>query len=331
MRSLRHVARDTGGGAQISGTPWRWLPLAVLAYVLCLVWMDREIGLLEQARAHTPVILACLLPVTLSFLLRYQRWRYLLAAQGARLPWGRGLLAYLTGFALTVSPGKAGELLRIRYHRPFAIPPPMVIRAFVCERSVDLLVLLALALWAAGHFAAFQWLALAVLALLGVLALLAIADRPRGMLRSWIERRGEHGVWGAASSLVEASDALRLLASPGSMLLCSALGMLAWLSTTASFVLLCSALGFDLPPALAWGLYPLAMLMGAASGVPGGVGTTEAAIVLLLTGAGHPLETALVVAVLCRGVTLWYAVLLGLASVAMLEWSLGPASHREAS
>ncbi len=298
---------------------WAWIPLAVLAYVVALGWIDREIGLLDIASQHGPVILVCLLPVSLSFVLRYQRWRFLLGLQGTRPPWGSGLLAYLSGFALTISPGKAGELLRIRYHQPFGVSAPVVIRSFVCERVVDLLVLLGLALWAAEQFPFFHWIAGFVALALGALILLALVGEPRRAFRRWLQPRRDRPAMGMILALVEASDALRLLADFRSAAVCVALGLLAWLSTSATFVLLCTALEVHLAPALAWGLYPLAMLIGAASGVPGGVGTTEAAIVLLLSGVGQPLPVAMAVAVLCRGVTLWFAVIVGLGSMAIAE------------
>jgi uncharacterized protein (TIRG00374 family) len=66
-------------------------------------------------------------------------------------------------------------------------------------------------------------------------------------------------------------------------------------------------------------IYPLAMLIGALSFVPGGVGTTEAAIVLMLTAAGAGVEAALAVAIGIRLVSLWLAVAVGMLAMSVLE------------
>lgn len=67
------------------------------------------------------------------------------------------------------------------------------------------------------------------------------------------------------------------------------------------------------------------MLIGALSFVPGGVGTTEAAIVLMLGATGVPMETALTVAIGIRLVSLWLAVLVGMLAMLALELGARPA------
>ncbi|MNU03104.1 hypothetical protein D3C72_2470190 [compost metagenome] len=61
------------------------------------------------------------------------------------------------------------------------------------------------------------------------------------------------------------------------------------------------------------------MLAGAVSFIPGGVGTTEAAIVLMLTTTGASLDAALAVAVGIRLTSLWLAVVVGMLAMTNLE------------
>ena len=74
-----------------------------------------------------------------------------------------------------------------------------------------------------------------------------------------------------------------------------------------------------LPLNLSFSLYPLAMLAGAASMIPGGIGTTEATIILLLSLAGVSIEQAALAALGIRVATLWFAMVCGLVSVFILE------------
>lgn len=73
------------------------------------------------------------------------------------------------------------------------------------------------------------------------------------------------------------------------------------------------------PPLAAFALYPLALLIGAASMVPGGIGTTEAAIVFLLHSHGATFDTSALAAIGMRLTTLWLAIALGLFAIPTLE------------
>src|SRR5690348_3510600 len=60
-----------------------------------------------------------LLAMTLTFFnyaLRATRWRWYLTRMGNSAPRGFSALAYVAGFAFTLSPGKLGELMRARYY-----------------------------------------------------------------------------------------------------------------------------------------------------------------------------------------------------------------------
>ncbi|GAE51386.1 hypothetical protein XPR_2217 [Xanthomonas arboricola pv. pruni MAFF 301420] len=98
-------------------------------------------------------------------------------------------------------------------------------------------------------------------------------------------------------------------------------GCLAWGLTSAVFVSLCVGMGLQLDPIVALGIYPLAMLIGALSFVPGGVGTTELAIVLMLNRLGISTPEAIAVAVAARLVTLWYAIAVGAAAMLIAEFA----------
>ncbi|MEI7445495.1 MAG: iron chelate uptake ABC transporter family permease subunit, partial [Burkholderiales bacterium] len=124
--------------------------LLTAGYVAVLMWIDARNPMFEGIGR----LLGLLPPMAglsaIAYLARYARWRRLLGRAGHPTAWGRGLLAYLAGFAFTATPGKVGELVRMRYLGPLGVPNPVVLGAFVFERALDLLVVLALALLAIG-------------------------------------------------------------------------------------------------------------------------------------------------------------------------------------
>ena len=301
-----------------------WVAATAVTYLAVLWYIDRDRNILSQLAEHAATLALCSALVLVSYVFRYQRWRSVLAAQHLRPhSWGQGALAYLAGFAFTASPGKAGELLRIRYFGWQGIPPTATLATFIFERALDLLVITALAIGAAQLIPAFGVLVAIILGVLLILALLGCWPTLARTAHRCIEplpgplRHLGHFLVSGASALGPLLR-VRLLLPAGLQ------GAAAWLLTAIAFGLLCQALAITLPWPLALGIYPLAMLVGALSFVPGGVGTTEAAIVMMLGATGVPMETALTVAIGIRLVSLWLAVLVGMLAMLALELGARP-------
>lgn len=87
------------------------------------------------------------------------------------------------------------------------------------------------------------------------------------------------------------------------------------------FVGMCVGMGVQLDPIVAPGIHPLAMLISALSFAPGGVGSTELAIVLMLNRRGIATPDAIAVAVAACTVTLWQAIVVGAAAMRIAEFS----------
>jgi len=67
------------------------------------------------------------------------------------------------------------------------------------------------------------------------------------------------------------------------------------------------------------GIYAVAVLVGALSFLPGGLGSTEAVMTTLLVAHGTSFGDAVFVTLACRIVTLWLAVVLGWVAVLSLR------------
>ncbi|QNH14133.1 MULTISPECIES: lysylphosphatidylglycerol synthase transmembrane domain-containing protein [unclassified Xanthomonas] len=296
--------------------------LLCAGYVATLFWVDRGNGTFSRLSEVGHLMALATLPVSASYLFRYWRWRWLLQRYGHPVPFVAGLAGYLAGFALTATPGKAGELLRIRYFARMGVPARRTIAVFVFERASDLLIILALSLLAAPVFPTLGVLAAVVLAFVGLLfgaaAWPPLLDRLTGLVRwmpgRWLQRLAQF----ALAAALELRGCLGARQFGQSMVA----GLMAWGLTSSVFVGLCLGMGLQLDPIVAFGIYPLAMLVGALSFVPGGVGTTELAIVLMLDRLGIATADAIAVAVAARLVTLWYAILVG--ALAMIRAEFRP-------
>ncbi|HWL30192.1 MAG TPA: lysylphosphatidylglycerol synthase transmembrane domain-containing protein [Burkholderiaceae bacterium] len=293
-------------------------------YVGALVWLDAR----NDVFANLPKVLDAL-PVLagitlLSYLLRYLRWYWLLQRAGHYLPWTSGFAAYVSGSAFTATPGKVGELVRIRYFLPMKVPPSRVIAAFVYERGFDLItvLLLSTALIKQSHL--FITVLSFVLILLSVV--ITVARRPHwlGKLAAHLRLHGFRRLAGLSRVLRDGLSGCRIWMTGLDAVVSLLLGLLAWGAVAVSFLWLLSQLGIAIPALSGIAIYPLAMLAGAASMLPGGVGSTEITIIALLAVFDVPLELAALAAIAIRFSTLWFAVMGGFISVGVLELERQP-------
>lgn len=301
------------------GRALAWLVLAAIIYLLALVYLDRDKQVLARLSELAVPLCACMALTLVSYLLRYQRWNLVLQAQGYKTKWRPGITAYLAGFAFTASPGKAGELLRIRYFSLFGVPAQTTLTTFLYERTLDLLVITLFAVGAAKLTPIFGVFVALVLSMVASLCLVASWPWLQQCALKVIGRLPGTRTRCSANFLLAAATALHPLFRPGITVSSTLYGALAWLLAAAAFALLCQAAGITLPWHYALAIYPLAMLIGALSFIPGGVGTTEAAIVFMLKACGADLDAALAVAIGIRLTSLWLAVLVGMLATASLE------------
>ncbi|AWA41233.1 hypothetical protein DBV33_22455 [Pseudomonas fluorescens] len=96
--------------------------------------------------------------VLLGYGLRFLRWQVYLNALRHPMPWWPSLKIYLAGFALTTTPGKAGEALRGVLLKRWDVPYVHSFAALFSERLSDLLGIVALALL--GLSAHPEWLSM---------------------------------------------------------------------------------------------------------------------------------------------------------------------------
>ncbi len=293
--------------------------LIVVAYCATLWWLDRSNGTFQRLSSAWHWLLFAVAPVFATYLLRFWRWHWLLRRNGHQVPGARGLCAYLAGFALTATPGKAGELMRMRYFSRMGVPAAGTLATFVFERACDLLVILVLSLAAARLFPGLATLACIVLAFVLLLFATARWRTMQDVIERAIARIPVFWLRCACVFALSAARGLDSYLDARTLGMGLGIGVLAWGLTSAVFMGVCSGFGVNIDPLLAFGIYPLAMLVGAMSFIPGGVGTTELAIVLMLNRLGVNTGEALAVAVGTRLVTLWFATGVGGIAVLLLE------------
>jgi uncharacterized protein (TIRG00374 family) len=274
-----------------------------------------------------PVLLAMSL---LNYAARGTRWLLFARTLGLDVPAPSILLYYVAGFSMTTTPGKVGEVIRLyllnrfhgcRYDRTAAL--------LIADRLADgLATMLVVAATIASFARAPAGIAAAGLIALVLVVLclrpgllLGVIDAAFGRLRRWprLFVRARRAI-----------RALQALADPKVVLAALALGAIGWSSEGLSFYVLLHALGVSLSPSACMFIFAFAVMVGAISVLPGGLGSAEATMVGLLSLQGVPFETAVVATGVARVTTLWFAVGLGLLALPVALGGAGRAAGARA-
>jgi glycosyltransferase 2 family protein len=277
--------------------------VAVLVNGLDAVWLALK-GIGGNAIAAGMGVTAVALMV------RAWRWRLILQRMGHELSAWFNLRLYLSGLALSSTPGKIGETSRSLLLRTRGVPYPNSLAAFVSDRLSDVVGVALLGACMAALADARQPMleGIAVFSLAGSLAAAAVWRSRPG--RNWLASRRHWLAQAAAPAAVWAA----LWRGPA-LVLYILLAMVAYGLQGMLFAAFVGQVhhGLGLAPCLA--IFVNATLIGAASMVPGGLGTMDAALVLQLHAAGVPMDGALAAAIATRVCTLWFAWMAGIGAL----------------
>lgn len=295
--------------------------LAVLLYGGFAVW--RGVGRMGTELAHfewSTFGAGCALALA-NYGLRWLKWEFYLARLGIR---GVGrvdsLLTFLSGFVLTVTPGKVGEVFKsialFETHRvPVARTAPIVI----AERVTDVIgVVVLIVLGSAGLSGGLVWAGLGAGAVLSIVAVIS-SRRLSVAIIGRIERLpGAFRRLGP--KLHEAYDSLSTLVHPSNLVVPSLLSIAAWSFECAALWTILRGLGQATSFELATFFYATSTLAGALVPVPGGLGVTETSLQEQMQQLGGVPPTASTAAmILVRFATLWFAVLVGFLALSALK------------
>jgi uncharacterized membrane protein YbhN (UPF0104 family) len=236
----------------------------------------------------------------LNYVLRFWRWQRYLERLAIDVPLGRSAVIFTAGLAGTLSPAKLGEVLKSGLlRRSFGVPVRRSAPIVLVERITDGLGIVALAALA-GASAAGSLPLLAVAA--GAIVALAILLRTRLL------------------------DRFARLGTP-LLVGMSALAAASWFFECLAAYVCVRGLGLDVSLADTTVAFCVGTLAGALTFLPGGLGVAEAGMTVLLQRLGGlSAADAAAATVLIRLATLWFAVALGLAALALDQRLYEPAS-----
>jgi len=266
-------------------------------------------------------VLACTLAFG-NYVLRFLKWEFYLARLGIKNV-GKvdSFLTFLSGFVLTVSPGKVGEafksfILFETHDVPIAKTAPIV----VAERVTDVLgIAILIAVASLGFKGGLLFAGIGV----GLVVVLVafMASEKLSLFAIGIVEKMPARIAKIAPKLRHSRESLATMLAPRNLLFPTFISACAWmLECLALYVIV---RGFDATPSVMFAcfVYATSTLAGALAIItPGGMGVTEGALVAQLHEVGGvPMDSASAATILVRFATLWFAVIVGFVALTILK------------
>lgn len=285
--------------------------VALMGYTAVAFWVGMP-QVIEAAGKIDAWAYVFLLGLTLTnHVIRFLRSRWLLSCLNHDLPVLRYMTYYLFGIAFLATPARVGETIRTFFLRKDGVPYTDSLSILLLERVYDVLAMACLSLLAVAYVDTIAVIATVLL----ILSFLLLSTRMDKMLNLLVHvgtrLASSWGRWGFQKIGGLQPTMSILLESPRPMLSLGS-GLLGFAVQSAGFYFIVSGLGVDAPFWASIGIYALSVTLGSFSMMPGGLGTTEATMALLLTLIGVTAADTVTVIVISRLTTLWFSVAFGM-------------------
>ena len=295
----------------------KWLLLAVLTvgvFVVLVGYGDFGGTIDEIGNLPISYLLAGLGLAASNYLLRFLRWAFYLKVLKIEAPVDISALVFLSGLAMSITPGKAGELVKCyllnsKTQVPVSRSAPVV----VMERLTDVISVIILGL------TGFVLLPVPVIVVLASALVVSVIGLMFALSRHTLRLTGLPILSKWSELLRDSQEGFKELAAPRVMVVGVTIGAVAWFAEGLALWVILRGIGSEIDLVRALPIYAAATLVGAVTALPGGLVGTEGSMLAFLQQSGVTRAGASAGTVLIRLVTLWFAVLVGLLALLALR------------
>tara|TARA_B110001454_G_scaffold217905_1_gene244367 strand:+ start:870 stop:1658 length:789 start_codon:yes stop_codon:yes gene_type:complete len=243
----------------------------------------------------------------------FLRWNVLLKNSNVHIPLKDNFLIYFAGFALSVSPGKSGELLKsILLKNKFNIKRTTSVSIIFVERFYDIIGAVAISFIGIIYLGIEFIPAIIIASILIIFVLFSIfsktsfnfliklMDKFQFLKKFSLAAKNSH-------QIIRESSTIKIGFISSSLTI-----IYRFIEALAVYFIL---LGFGIDVIQYFALaatYSASIILGAVTMIPGGLGVTEGSLAGLLSLQNIEIGTAFVLAIIIRFFTTWYAVIVGL-------------------
>jgi glycosyltransferase 2 family protein len=306
------------------------LILAVIIFAAWF-WFSSPAKMIESiAGANVVFVLSAVTLTLVSISMKAFRWQFLLKGIKIRIPFSLAFSSFISGTAISLlTPGRVGEpvrglILKKKTGAPFSETLPLII----IERAIDLIVALSFAI--AGILTIGSMLSAEIQIFLKISAFVSVIALALVIAALFSEKFGRRlvGIFlkipktaklkpkieHVAESFYVSSRRIKLAA----ILPVLALTIFTWVVEGAILFFAIKSIGFDIGIIAAVEIISLAQIIGLVSSLPGGLGSVETVLTLLIMPFLLVLPAASAATIIYRFASLWIGMAIGVFFLARL-------------
>lgn len=309
------MSKLTSGAAFFTASRRLGLIAVAVVYIAAAIIIMSKVSTdtLQRAVSLPAWLIASLLGLSLiNYALRAGRWLMLSRVLNLQVPHSANALYYFSGYSLTATPGKAGEAIRLWLMKSgHGIAYSRSMPLMVADRALDIWSIMLLTLVSFSGFQAYRWHGVALLVLVVLVSLPLVRPKmlePVLLAATGVAKRRAR-LLVLLRRVLRAIDRLSNWKTYGATLVPSVFG---WCAEAFALFLILQHFGAEVSVANAVFVFSFSMIVGAISMLPGGLGSTEATMIILLTTLGVEMDVAMISTAIIRITTFWFAVVIGL-------------------
>ncbi len=284
--------------------------LAITVYAMIVIISDFEILVEHLQTAKIEFILLGGFVVFVGLIPRSFRWYLMIRELGIKVDWKPVIPIYLSGLAFGLSPGRLGEVAKSIYlKRLVDAPIQKTAPTIIVERLLDVIAVLVISLLA---FLLIGEKHVMIIVSFFILMICLFLIYKKIYLIKILNKTQRIPFLGKFSNnLIASIDIIFVLLKPKIFGITLILSVISWMIESLVVYFVLKAFDINLSIIHSAFVYVTSSLVGAASFLPGGIGTTEGGLIALLLLENIPIQESLGPVIIIRSITLWAIIIFG--------------------
>jgi len=257
-----------------------------------------------------------------NYFFRFLKWDYYLSRVNVKIKKIDSFSIFMSGLIMSVTPGKMGELMKSYLVKEVTKTPVSKTFTIVfAERITDFVSLIFITLVGAYIYNFGREVVIGVGVFFLIILIIISNRRVAFAIISLLEKNkvlNKH-----LEKIHNAYESSYQMLRPLPLLYMTLLSLVSWSFECFGYHLI--LINFNIEVSFIWAAfsYGFAIIVGAISMLPGGLGVTEGSLTFLLIREGYQKNLAVASTFIVRVVTLWFAVLVGILSVTLYQNRFG--------
>lgn len=245
-----------------------------------------------------------------NYALRFYKWDFYLRKLGIYIDKKNSAMVFFSGFAMSITPGKFGEVLKSYLLKQMAgISISKTAPIVFAERLTDVIGLIILSSFGAIIFQYGKFVLVSIL--FSIILIVAIVQSRSISLRLIGFGEKLPIISKFVHHLHELYESAFTLLRFRTLLVAIIISVVSWFFECVALWYVAKGFGFDMSILSATFVFAFSSMAGALSMVPGGLGVAEGSITVFLFMMGAPKAVAVGSALIIRFCTLWFGVFVG--------------------